>query len=332
MSLGTLSRSDLETILLAHGYEDAAQFGNDELISLIKVLGVDIPERKEEQSLSTPPPPKLEESFPPATPNASDSTLTEIIPDFPSRPFDESFAAESFEGSRFVKEGEIEGTASENAIHTPDNPMSFVGSTAAVGLSNEQEASLAAFCEISGSDKDFARSILENLGWDLNSAIVIYLEGGIQVPQKPSEIPPPVSHSISSNDVSRRTDPDAERAPTVTHTANASENASHLRHRHSYFYREEEADEMDDDGEITSYGGFGDSSRRRKKENNEAQFYDDGVRVRTDPVRMQRLISRQQSDEQDHLMLGRADDPNVEWMVEPPRHLSFMGSLEHVSC
>lgn len=105
-----------------------------------------------------------------------------------------------------------------------------------------------------------------------------------------------------------------------------------------HFHDGDDDDDDDEDDNIISYGGFGDPSRRRQQQDDDTngnehqhqQFYDDGVRVRTDPVRMQRLISRQYSNEQDHIMLGRADDPSVEWMVEPPRHLSYMGSLEHV--
>jgi hypothetical protein len=177
------------------------------------------------------------------------------------------------------------------------------------------------------------------LGWDLDSAIAIYLEGGIQVPPKPSEVPPFVSTfsstTIHHSNVYRRADSDAdsnEEGPTVTHPVDISEMISRLQQQHgSHFHSgEDDADDMDDDLNVMSYGGFGDSSfRRRKEETHQDQFYDDGVRVRTDPVRMQRLIARQQSDEQEHIMLGRADDPNVEWMVEPPRHLSYMGSLEH---
>ncbi len=54
-----------------------------------------------------------------------------------------------------------------------------------------------------------------------------------------------------------------------------------------------------------------------------AQYDDEGIR-RPDPVRQQRLV-RQVSDDD---VLARADDPSIDWMFPPPRHLSYMGSLE----
>lgn len=60
--------------------------------------------------------------------------------------------------------------------------------------------------------------------------------------------------------------------------------------------------------------------------------YDEfGVR-RPDPVRIQRLISDERiryDDERE--MLGRADDPTVDWFFEPPRSLNSILPLEQVS-
>lgn len=165
------------------------------------------------------------------------------------------------------------------------------------------------------------------------------MEGGIQVPPKPAEPQPFVSsYSTYRTLPTNENEDQSERTsdgPTVNNPVDLSEMIAHLQQRHRAHFQEGEEDEdMDDeDDHIMSFGGFGNSRRAREDQNeNTAQFYDDGVRVRTDPIRMQRLISRQQSDEQEHIMLGRADDPNIEWMVEPPRHLSYMGSLEHVMC
>lgn len=168
------------------------------------------------------------------------------------------------------------------------------------------------------------------MGWDLDSAIAIYLEGGIQVPPKPVEPQPFIAPAISrpGGFLGREDNNGDESGPQVVHPPDLSDFISHLRQRHAHFHDEDDEDN-DDEGHI-SYGGFGPPRQAEEMNNNQPQFYDDGVRVRTDPVRMQRLISRQQSDEQEHIMLGRADDPDVEWLVEPPRHLSYMGSLEHV--
>lgn len=171
------------------------------------------------------------------------------------------------------------------------------------------------------------------MGWDLDSAIAIYLEGGIQVPPKPVEPQPFIAPAISrpGGFLGREANGDDDASgPQVVHPPDLSGFISSLRQHHARFHDEDDDVDDDDEGHI-SYGGFG-PPRQAEEVNNQPQFYDDGVRVRTDPVRMQRLISRQQSDEQEHILLGRADDPDVEWLVEPPRHLSYMGSLEHVRC
>jgi hypothetical protein len=57
------------------------------------------------------------------------------------------------------------------------------------------------------------------------------------------------------------------------------------------------------------------------------EYDEEGVR-RPDPVRMQRLISRQYSAERS--VFGRADDPSVDWLFPPPRHLSLQEPFEMV--
>lgn len=59
---------------------------------------------------------------------------------------------------------------------------------------------------------------------------------------------------------------------------------------------------------------------------NQPLYDEDGVR-RPDPVKVQRLISRGFSMERS---LGRADDPSIEWLFPPPRHLSSQQSFEAV--
>lgn len=57
----------------------------------------------------------------------------------------------------------------------------------------------------------------------------------------------------------------------------------------------------------------------------------EGIR-KPDPVRQQVLVRGGTTYEDDEeAILARADDPSIEWLFEPPRHLTFMGSLERVS-
>ncbi len=59
-----------------------------------------------------------------------------------------------------------------------------------------------------------------------------------------------------------------------------------------------------------------------------AEEYDEeGIR-RPDPVRLQRLISSGSVDHND--MFGRAEDPSVDWMFEPPNDINFPGTLDQV--
>lgn len=108
--------------------------------------------------------------------------------------------------------------------------------------------------------------------------------------------------------------------------------------------------QMDDDGEdpfagmngpgggiasfMAAYQGqmsSGNSSRQGDR------YDEDGVRL-PDPVQRQRLMPtgrmfRGGGDDEDEeeFSMGRAEDPTVEWMFPPPRHLSSQASLEKVS-
>lgn len=64
----------------------------------------------------------------------------------------------------------------------------------------------------------------------------------------------------------------------------------------------------------------------------QADVYDeDGIRM-PDPVQRQRLVptGRNFRGVDDDEPMGRAEDPTVEWMFPPPRHLSSQSSLEKV--
>lgn len=109
--------------------------------------------------------------------------------------------------------------------------------------------------------------------------------------------------------------------------------------------------QMDDDGEqdffanMTGPGGgiasfmaayqggqmsSGNSSRQGDR------YDEDGIRL-PDPVQRQRLMPTGrmfrggEDEDEEEFSMGRAEDPTVEWMFPPPRHLSSQSSLEKVS-
>lgn len=63
------------------------------------------------------------------------------------------------------------------------------------------------------------------------------------------------------------------------------------------------------------------------------RYDEDGVRL-PDPVQRQRLVPSSRmfrgGDEEEEFSMGRAEDPTVDWMFPPPRHLSSQASLEKV--
>lgn len=204
----------------------------------------------------------------------------------------------------------------------------------------------------------------------MDTAIVIFLEGGIHVPPKVTEperttfnysegnffhssggiattrfgLRNPQPITVGGENESTELGDDSEERRRAAEVDGHSSDANpmdlngimnQLRIHHRRFMGSGNDDDDGDDEEDTMhYGGFGEfaeARRARQERERPQQFYEDGVRVNTDPIKMQRLLSRGHSgDETDHIILGRADDPDVEWLVEPARHLSYLGSLNHV--
>jgi hypothetical protein len=92
--------------------------------------------------------------------------------------------------------------------------------------------------------------------------------------------------------------------------------------------------DSEDDDYNTSYHRLGGSYEDDDDEDMSSQLradeYDEeGIR-RPDPVRQQRLISGRHPNMGMDNALARADDPSVEWIYEPPRHISFPGSFQEI--
>jgi hypothetical protein len=63
---------------------------------------------------------------------------------------------------------------------------------------------------------------------------------------------------------------------------------------------------------------------------NPVEYDEEGVR-KPDRVRVQRLLGPGHSQFSERSVFGRADDPSIDWLFPPPRHLSFQESLENVN-
>lgn len=131
------------------------------MMTLIKELGVEVPEQTEaEENHPAVPSTDLENSnLPPATPADSAPAITESLLNAPERPAVVLATESSSEGVRNGTDTVEDAIRSSNSpLFTPDVSSNENNN---VGMSDEQEVKLSTFCDISSSDKDFARSILE---------------------------------------------------------------------------------------------------------------------------------------------------------------------------
>lgn len=168
---------------------------------------------------------------------------------------------------------------------------------------------LDTFCEITGCEKSTGKHLLEALGWDLDTAVSMYMEGlqDAPVPRAntlPSPPHPPRSSAGSGlANVMSGIDANAWNAGTGTFEREYPRLGGQG-FRGGY----DNGSDDDDFGRIDQYDDF-------------------GVR-RPDEVRTQRLMGpgSQGIDEGDSL--ARAEEEGVEWMFPPPRHISFPGTFQ----
>eukprot|EP01034_Spumella_vulgaris_P021642 gene21642-27682_t len=220
-------------------------------------------------------------------------------------------------------------------------------------VSGDDESIVTSFCEITGSDRESGRHFLEALGFDLDTAVSMYLEN-----EQPPAVRPTPSHQRFTTSTHRTTFSSGSNEadstfnsygpPSVNNEDDDDSNMaanflSHMRQNRGVVgpggipgltvggpvgpdgvtnalrqFMSQHGIQQDDDDDDYVEGG-------------RPERYDqDGIRL-PDPVRQQRLVgnssfSRHGRDGED--AFARAEDPSVEWMFEPARHLSYMGSLE----
>lgn len=180
---------------------------------------------------------------------------------------------------------------------TPPSGTSAVPAQGGVedGLEDWQTELVNEFIEITGEpSRQTAAAMLEAFGFDMDGAMVMYMEQKEAAPELP--IPP----NIGSADAGVMPMPPP---------------AGMLR----------------PPGAMEGFGGggldVGGSDDEDSPKNNEVDEF--GIR-RPDQIRRnQRLISSHQSSEATYDdIMGRAEDESVDWMFPPPAHLSFAGNLD----
>ena len=151
------------------------------------------------------------------------------------------------------------------------------------------------FMEITGSEREAALGMLEAFGWDMDGAMVMFME------QKETNTSLPVPPQALADAGTSSVPP----SPGIMYPLEAMERFS--------------------GGRSSSNSGGGDEDSPR----NTNELDEFGIRQPDKIRRNQRLISSSQSSDAmyDDIM-GRAEDENVDWMFPPPAHLSFAGNLD----
>lgn len=187
---------------------------------------------------------------------------------------------------------------------------------------SSEEAIITEFCECTGSDRTQARYLLEMVGFDLDSAIPLFFG-----PESPNH--PPVQREAASDTAD---EPHPMNPGMVEHIDGGTSDLTGIHAsirqmmnnptlRHHGFQSM-----MHDDGDGDSDGEYGQMGRRMPKVD---KYDEDGIRL-PDRAEHHQLVYGGYRGHSEEDILARADDPNVEWMFPPPRHLSYMGSLEQV--
>ena len=166
---------------------------------------------------------------------------------------------------------------------------------------SSHDATLQSFCEMTAMDVEAAGHLLEACGWDVNTALSMHMEQQEEARPVPSQ-----ATSFAQRPPDPRPDlpraqnmHDAHFMQNVMGSMYQAEGGAHMR------FRDEEDEE----------GTTGRST---------LPLYDEfGIR-RPDPVRVSRLLSQPGVNND----FSRADEPSVEWLFPPPRHLSFPGTFQ----
>lgn len=157
---------------------------------------------------------------------------------------------------------------------------------------------LQSFCEVTGADINTATQMLEACSWNMETAITMHMDSEAPAPPVQSSRPPVTLPSRGAGPDDLLSHPMMRQFIDPSAFLNA----------------------MQGSGGFGYGGGFDDDEQPAPR----APEYDEhGVR-RPDPVRVSRLIGGHDHNSD----FSRADDPTVEWMFPPPRHLSFPGTFQ----
>ncbi len=189
-------------------------------------------------------------------------------------------------------EGEVGGTGvggETGAQGTPPSRESVMASASAE-LESWQAELVDEFVEVSGADRAMAMRMLEAFGYEMDAAMVMYMEQASEmVPGLPGLVPIPPSES--SLNVGGSSIP----VPPLSNF----------------------------------FGGLGDLNDEGERGAQGDELDEFGTR-RPDPIRNQRLVDSREAESAASYddVMGRAEDEGVDWMFPPPAHLSFVGNFE----
>lgn len=165
---------------------------------------------------------------------------------------------------------------------------------------------LQSFCEMTGSDVESARVLLEASDWDVSTAITMHMAQGEGQESSRESSSPRHLNSQPLPSMTRTTLPEMAFNPGFPHPI-AADPMAHLHAMASSF---------------EGFHGFNDDMDIQPTPN-QPMFDEHGIR-RPDPVRVSRLLG----DNVINTDFARADEPNVEWLFPPPRHISFPGNFQ----
>jgi hypothetical protein len=206
------------------------------------------------------------------------------------------------------------------------NTQSSVGVMDITENVNSNEEMVHSFCEMTGSDINTARSLLEACSYNIDTAITMHMDQ-IDIGQTDSTAPrenPQIPQRVSGSSSQMTGGPMAGmmrgQHPLMTGDPFLQQYSDQNMQQHlralarGIHYAGFGGGDDDDDHMM----GIGQGGVRAPDE------YDEhGVR-RPDPVRVSRLLS----DGMPGNDFARADAPDVDWLFPPPNHLSFPGSFQ----
>ena len=199
------------------------------------------------------------------------------------------------------------------------------------------EEVLSSFCAITACDRAQGKCMLEAMGWDLDTAVMMYMDEGDNTATRGSSAENnalreslPVGSS-SSSALSAAAAAAASLSSSPPYPPRRYDAGNHsIYNQFDYPQLDAARNQWGDDDD-----GDNDNGNGRRYDN-----YDEaGVRM-PDPIRQQRLLGPSSGGlngaGMGGMMLGgevydslsRAEEPNVDWLFPPPRHLSFPGTYK----